>query len=277
MQIDIGKQRRDRRSLGRPYLRFRPVPVFRHSGCQPIPDQPRYPRIRDPQLDQLHQLFMADIVEKALDIGIQYPVHLLRHDSRRERVQRVLRAAPRPETIRETGKVLLVNLLENRCHSLLHDFVFHRRNPATTGILQASTSKEHAISPNIFSDLRRTVNRAFANTAPPGQSGFLFPWFRRRGRPAFEEHAQNGARRERVPDPLGGARRTLCASEELTPRTPGISRLRGYGFLDFDKLVPLGLEPVASVWLRISSPARRLSVPRWMRRIRPASSASCRR
>jgi len=30
-------------------------------------------------------------------------------------------------------------------------------------------------------------------------------------------------------------------SEELTPRSPGISRLRGYGFLDFDKLVPSGL------------------------------------
>jgi hypothetical protein len=31
---------------------------------------------------------------------------------------------------------------------------------------------------------------------------------------ASEEHAQNGARRETVPNTLGGARRTLCASEE---------------------------------------------------------------
>src|ERR1017187_2599689 len=30
-------------------------------------------------------------------------------------------------------------------------------------------------------------------------------------------------------------------SEELTPRSPGISRLRGYGFLDFDKLISSGL------------------------------------
>jgi len=29
---------------------------------------------------------------------------------------------------------------------------------------------------------------------------------------AFEELAQNGVRRETVPDPTGGARRTLCAS-----------------------------------------------------------------
>jgi hypothetical protein len=31
---------------------------------------------------------------------------------------------------------------------------------------------------------------------------------------SFEEHAQNGVRRETVPDPLGGARRTLCASKK---------------------------------------------------------------
>jgi hypothetical protein len=28
----------------------------------------------------------------------------------------------------------------------------------------------------------------------------------------LKEHAQNGVRREAVPDPLGGARRTLCGS-----------------------------------------------------------------
>ncbi len=30
----------------------------------------------------------------------------------------------------------------------------------------------------------------------------------------LKEHAQNGVRRDFVPDPLGGARRTLCAFEE---------------------------------------------------------------
>jgi hypothetical protein len=34
------------------------------------------------------------------------------------------------------------------------------------------------------------------------------------GSTSFEEHAQNGARRE-VPGSIGGARRTLCASKEL--------------------------------------------------------------
>ena len=45
---------------------------------------------------------------------------------------------------------------------------------------------------------------------------------------SFEEHAQNGARREAVPDGRGGARLTLCASEEpsilFRVTTPGVSR-----------------------------------------------------
>jgi Ca-activated chloride channel homolog len=36
---------------------------------------------------------------------------------------------------------------------------------------------------------------------------------------ASEEHAQNGVRRETVPDPPGGAHRTLCAFEELARTT----------------------------------------------------------
>jgi hypothetical protein len=44
---------------------------------------------------------------------------------------------------------------------------------------------------------------------PLGQSAFLFHLIPPRGRPAFEEHAQNGVRRDLVPNPLGGARRTL--------------------------------------------------------------------
>jgi hypothetical protein len=45
-------------------------------------------------------------------------------------------------------------------------------------------------------------SKFLSGLAPPG------------GRPAFEEHAQNGARRETVPASFSGARRTLCAFEE---------------------------------------------------------------
>ena len=56
-------------------------------------------------------------------------------------------------------------------------------------------------------------SKFLSGLAPPG------------GRPAFEEHAQNGARREPVPNPLGGARRALCASEEPRQRAFGMSEL----------------------------------------------------
>ena len=35
---------------------------------------------------------------------------------------------------------------------------------------------------------------------------------------SFEEHAQNGVRRDLVPYPIGGARRTLCASKNPAQR-----------------------------------------------------------
>jgi hypothetical protein len=63
---------------------------------------------------------------------VQNPVHLLRHDPRRKRIQRIVRATPRSKTIRETEKVLLVNPIENFGHCLLHDFVFQRRDPERT-------------------------------------------------------------------------------------------------------------------------------------------------
>jgi hypothetical protein len=37
---------------------------------------------------------MADVVEKAFDIGIQNPVHLLHHDCRRKSVECVVRTSP---------------------------------------------------------------------------------------------------------------------------------------------------------------------------------------
>jgi len=40
-----------------------------------------------------------------------------------------VRSPPRAKTIRKPEKVLLVNLIENCCHSLLHDLVFQRRDP----------------------------------------------------------------------------------------------------------------------------------------------------
>jgi len=50
----------------------------------------------------------------------------------------------------------------------------------------------------------------------------------------FEEQAQNGVRREAVPDPYGGARRTLCASLEQTVETSP-SRFAHLSFAPFPR------------------------------------------
>ena len=49
--------------------------------------------------------------------------------SSRGRIQRLMLAPPRPETIGEAPKVFLVNLVENADHGLLDNLVFQRRDP----------------------------------------------------------------------------------------------------------------------------------------------------
>ncbi len=78
---------RHHRPLRSPHLRLRPLPILRYSGFQPFLGQPQYPWISHAFLDKLQQMPMVEIVEKAADIRIQNPVHLLPHDSRRQRVQ----------------------------------------------------------------------------------------------------------------------------------------------------------------------------------------------
>jgi hypothetical protein len=49
---------------------------------------------------------MVKAGEVVPEIQVEHPVHLLLHDPSSERVQRAVRAAPRPEAVREAEKVL---------------------------------------------------------------------------------------------------------------------------------------------------------------------------
>jgi hypothetical protein len=69
-----------------------------------------------------------DSIEKRPNVKIQHPVHLLTCDPDPERVQRIVLAAPRPETIRKAQEVLLPDLVEYRPYRVLYDFVFQRRD-----------------------------------------------------------------------------------------------------------------------------------------------------
>src|SRR6266550_7986954 len=93
MQIYGSEQRRSHGSLRCTQFRLRPLAVFRYSRLQPFLNQPKYPAIGHPMLDELHRPFVAQVVEEATDVGIEHPVHPLPLDAHRQRVQRLMRAA----------------------------------------------------------------------------------------------------------------------------------------------------------------------------------------
>src|SRR4029077_9253550 len=68
-------------------------------------------------------------VIKLPDVGIQHPVHFSRSDANRQRIQRLMRAAPRSESIRKSQEVLFINRVQYLDGGTLDDFVFQRGNP----------------------------------------------------------------------------------------------------------------------------------------------------
>src|ERR1700728_6414 len=74
-------------------------------------------------LDELDQPFVRQIIVKAPNVCIENPVHLLPHDSYPERIQSIVLAAPRPESIGEPQEILFVNLVEDSHHGLLNDLI----------------------------------------------------------------------------------------------------------------------------------------------------------
>src|SRR6266542_3710206 len=71
---------------------------------------------------------MRDFGEEGPDIGIEYEVHLRAADPDDERVQRIVRAAPSPEPIREPEEVFLVDRAQHRSRGSLDDLVFEGRD-----------------------------------------------------------------------------------------------------------------------------------------------------
>jgi hypothetical protein len=108
------------------FLALRPRPVLDDSCAQPLADEPQDPLIRDPVLKKPHQPAMIKVGEELADIRVEHPVHLLLFDPDRERIQRVMRAAPGPKTIGETPEIHLVDGVEHLDDGPLGDLVFQR-------------------------------------------------------------------------------------------------------------------------------------------------------
>jgi len=68
-------------------------------------------------------------IEKSPNVGVQYVVHVLPRQRVRQGVQRLMRAAPRSESVREAQKVLFIDRVEDRDHGLLDNLVLQRCHP----------------------------------------------------------------------------------------------------------------------------------------------------
>src|SRR5437899_3289895 len=86
--------------------------------------------VRYAVLDELHQPPMVEGVEKPTDVRIEHPVHPLRRDPDRQRIQRLMRTAPRPEPLREPENVDLVDRIQDRDDRALDQRVLERGNAA---------------------------------------------------------------------------------------------------------------------------------------------------
>src|SRR5260370_12523014 len=92
-------------------------------------------------LHELDQPAFVEVIEKASDVNVQNVVHFLLQERVRHHIQRLMLAAPRAKTIRDSENVFLVDLLEDGDHRMLDQFVLDTRDP------------EPAFPPIFFPDL----------------------------------------------------------------------------------------------------------------------------
>src|ERR1700688_4095037 len=104
MKIDVRQQRRSTAALRRTLLRSSSLPILQHARVQPLLDEPHDASVRDAVFDELHQPLVQNRIEEAADVQIEHPVHMLRQQPRIERIQRIMLAASRTESIRKTEK-----------------------------------------------------------------------------------------------------------------------------------------------------------------------------
>src|ERR1019366_4542934 len=100
----------------------------------------------------------------------QHPVHPLPVESHTQRIQRLMRAAPRPEPVRKASKVHLINFIENGHHGLLDELVLQRRDAQRT---LSSIGLRYIDSSRGLRSVRTTVNPAVQIGKPTLQPGLI--------------------------------------------------------------------------------------------------------
>jgi site-specific DNA recombinase len=118
--------RGDRCPLRRALLTCPPPSVLDDSRGQPLADQPQDPLVRDPVPEEPPQPIVIKTGEEVADVRVEHPVHPLLRNPDRQRVQRIVRAAPRSEPVGEAPEILLVDGIEHLDDGPLDNLVFQR-------------------------------------------------------------------------------------------------------------------------------------------------------
>jgi hypothetical protein len=95
---------------------------------QPLADQAQHAPVRDPVLEELQHPPVVDGVVEPTVVRIEHPIHLPPQDPDRERIQRLMRAAPRPKPVGETPEVRLVDGVEHLDDGSLKELVLQCGN-----------------------------------------------------------------------------------------------------------------------------------------------------
>src|SRR5580704_2303772 len=99
VEVDVSQQRRCAAALRCAFFHSHPLSVLQHAGVQPFLDESHNASVRDSVLDELHQPFVRNLVEKAANIQIKHPAHSSCQQSGVERVQCLMLASLWPEPV----------------------------------------------------------------------------------------------------------------------------------------------------------------------------------
>jgi site-specific DNA recombinase len=104
VQVDVGQQRRDYRTLTSSYVTCVDDPIVQDTCLQPFSDEANDTSVADPVLQETDEPLVINRVKEAPNVGIQDVVHFLSRDSNDQRVQRIMLAAFRTEPIENPRK-----------------------------------------------------------------------------------------------------------------------------------------------------------------------------
>src|SRR4051812_44718997 len=135
VQIDIGQERRNHRTLPRPSVTDRYGSVFKYARLQPFPDQADDALVTDTMLNEPDEPILADRIEEVSDIGVQNIVHLPRVDRDHQGVKRIVCPTSGSEPIREPEEILLEDGVQHHDGGTLDNLVFQGSNrPAASAV-----------------------------------------------------------------------------------------------------------------------------------------------